>query len=134
MKPLSKVIIPLLSLPLLASCTLSGVYVISDKTSSIASISNIKTTEIYFKCQKCEGDIIYGLTIKDNQSTTMKTNIIVEEGTLSFKILNNDKTEIYAAELTNPLEYEIPLEKTGKYRLEISHHSYRGSYKFNWAK
>ena len=134
MKPLSKVIIPLLTLPLITGCVASGVYVISDKASSIASISNIKTTEIYYKCQKCDGDIIYGLTIKDNQSTTMKANIIVEEGTLSFKILSSDKTEIYAVELTNPLEYEIPLEKAGKYRLEVSHHSFRGSYKFNWAK
>lgn len=134
MKIVSRFFASLISLPLLASCIASGVYVVSDKTTSIASISNIKTTEIYYKCQKSQGDIIYALVIKDNQSTTIKSNVVVEEGSLSLKVTNSDKVEIYNSTLTEPLEYEIPLEKTGKYRLEISHQSFKGSYKFNWAK
>ena len=132
MKHTFKALSTLLIIPLLSSCG-GGTILVSDKTTAVAAISNLKPTEIYFSCQKCEGASIYSFEVKETYSKTIKTEISVDSGGLSFVITNSNKEEVYKDSFTVKANFEIPLENYGKYRIEINHEQFRGSYRLNWA-
>ena len=123
----------LLALPFLAGCT-NGTMLVSDNTTAVAVVSNMSATEISFSCKKCEGTTVYSFIIKENNSTSIKTNVTLDAGTLSFKITDSDKAEMYNETLEESKNYEINMEKPGKYRIEIKHSQFQGKYKLNWAK
>lgn len=131
MKHSVKALSTLLIIPFLCSCN-SGTILVSDKTTAVAAVSNLKPTEIYFSCQKCEGVSIYSFNVKEGQSKIIKTDVSVDSGSLSFVLTNNDKEEVYKETFTVKANFEIPLENYGKYRIEINHEQFKGSYRLNW--
>lgn len=124
----------LIFLPFLASCVAGDTMLVSDKTTAIGSVSNMTSTELSFSFQKCDGVSIYSFKIKEENSTSIKTSVTVEEGTVAFKITDSDKVEMYNETLEESKNYEINVEKPGKYRIEITHNQFKGKYKLNWAK
>ena len=123
----------LLAIPFLSACV-NGVSVVSDNTTSVAAVSNMTSTSISFSCQKCAGTKTYSFNIKEEMSTTIKADVTIDDGSLTFTIKNADKEEIYSEKLNASANYEIPLNSTGKYQITINHDQFKGSYKLNWAK
>ena len=123
----------LLVLPFLTACV-NGTMLVSDNTTAVAVVSNMTSTEISFSCKKAEGTTIYSFNIKESNSTAIKTDVTLVAGSISFKISDSDKTEMYNETLEASRNYEINVEKPGKYRIEITHNQFQGIYKLNWAK
>ena len=123
----------LLVLPFLTGCV-SSTMLVSDNTTAVAVVSNVTATEISFSCKKADGTTIYSFNIKESNSTSIKTDVTIDAGSLSFKITDSDKVEMYNETLDSSRNYEINVEKPGKYRIEIKHTQFQGKYKLNWAK
>ena len=123
----------LLVLPFLTGCV-SSTMLVSDNTTAVAVVSNMTATEISFSCKKADGTTIYSFNINESNSTSIKTDVTIDAGSLSFKITDSDKVEMYNETLEESRNYEINVEKPGKYRIEIKHTQFQGKYKLNWAK
>ena len=124
----------LLLTPFLFGCINSGTALVSDKSTAVASVSNLKPAEIYFSCQRCEGITIYSFNIKEGQSPTVKADVTVESGSLTFTITDSNKETLFSEQHTAKANFDIRLENYGKYRIEITHEKFKGSYRLNWEK
>lgn len=132
MKSIIKRTLPLLFIPFLAGCV-SSTMVVSDKTTSVASIQNMKAAEIYFSCQKCVGEIQYRISVKESNSLTITNTVNITEGTVEFTVKDANGNELFQEEVAETKTLFIALAEYGKHAITINHTDFKGNYRLNWA-
>ena len=62
MKNIIKKALPLTVISFLSACT-GSTMVVSDNSISLMAVTNMSSTEIYFSCKSCKGEIIYQFNV-----------------------------------------------------------------------
>lgn len=123
----------LLMTPFLLGCE-GTTTIISSMAVMMGAVTKTTSTSISFSCQKASGDITYRINISEKNSTTIKCKTEIIYGALTMTITNSLGQEKYKEILIDDLEFEIPLEETGKYKILVHHDDFKGSYNLDWAK
>ena len=132
MKKVWKLLAPLMVAVTLRGCT-GGTTVIKDEVSSVGSVSNVTSTKIQFSTQKAKGLIVYQINVKEGQSLVISSSVKVSEGSISVKITDLEGFPVYSDVILSSSDYEITLQNYAKYKFQINHDSFKGSYSFSWA-
>ena len=125
--------LPVFLIPLLAGCVNSA-RVVSNNTTAIASIQNTSATEIYFSCEKCQGNTTYQFFVTEKNELSVASEVTVAGGSVAFVITDPNNKELYNETLTESANFSIPLETYGKHKLKVVYEAFKGKYKLNWAK
>ena len=125
MKSVVRKLLPLAFIPFLSACAGSTI-IVSNNTTSIMSVSNMSGSEIYFSCKSCKGEIVYQISVGETQSLSIKTDVKIDGGTVTFTVTEQG--------ITDNSNFEIPLKDYGKHRVKINHDGFKGSYRLNWSK
>ena len=133
MKNVVRKLLPLAFIPFLSACAVSTI-IVSNNTTSIMSVSNMSSSEIYFSCKSCKGEIVYQITVGETQSLSIKTDVKIDGGTVTFTVTTVAGDLIYEQGITDNSNFEIPLKDHGKHRVKINHDGFMGSYRLNWSK
>ena len=125
----------LFMIPVLTGCGLGGIRVISDHTTAIMSSSNISGSSISFSCQKCNGEIVYEIKVKENTDLNIYGNAKINLGALTITVKDESEEEQYYQDIiVDDMDFQIALPEPGKFHLSIIHDDFKGSYKLNWNK
>ena len=125
-------LLPFIFAPMLIGCA-GSTMVISDKTTSLVSSTNMTGTSISFSCQKSNGEIIYQIVVSEKTALTISSDVKLSEGSVTFTVTYGDE-QIYDGSISESANFEIPLKEYGKHRIKINHTNFKGSYALNWAK
>ena len=125
----------LFMIPALTGCGIGGTRVVFDRTTSIMSTSNVTGSSISFSCQKCNGEIVYEIKVKENTDLNIYGNAKLNLGALTITVKDELEEEQYYQDIIiDDLEFQITLPEAGKYHISIIHDDFKGSYKLNWSK
>ena len=125
----------LFMIPALTGCGIGGTRVVFDHTTSIMSTSNVTGSSISFSCQKCNGEIVYEIKVKENTDLNIYGNAKINLGALTITVKDESEEEQYYQDIIiDDLEFQITLPEAGKYHISIIHDDFKGSYKLNWSK
>lgn len=121
-------------IPLLTSCIFGDTKIVYEKTTALMSTSNMTATSISFSCQKCDGEVAYSINVKESNELAISCNIDLTGGSLALVVKDSDGVELFNNIHNEAANYDIPLEKYGKHRIEITYTEFKGSYRLSWAK
>lgn len=125
----------LFMIPALTGCGIGGTRVVFDHTTSIMSTSNVTGSSISFSCQKCNGEIVYEIKVKENTDLNIYGNAKINLGALTITVKDESEEEQYYQDIIiDDLEFQITLPEAGKYHISIIHDDFKGLYKLNWSK
>ena len=133
MKAFFKRILPLLILPFLTGCVNSA-RVVSDNSTAVASIQNMSSTQIYFSCEKSQGNTTYQFKVTEKHDLNINTEVTLAAGTIGFVFTDENNKELYNNTLTESTNFAIPLENYGTYKVRVTYEAFKGKYKINWEK
>ena len=125
-------------MPMCFICAISAcngsVMIVEDHLTSIFSTTNMTSTSLYFSASKSNGYIVYAINVKEGQSLSIKCNATIDLGALTFDVTKQDEEEAFFHKIvTDNLDFEIPLQEYGKYKIKVIHDEFKGSYCLNWA-
>ena len=125
----------LLMIPFVTGCSIGGTRIVREHTTALMSTSNMTGSSISFSCKKCDGETVYEIKVKENTDLNIYSNVKIEDGTLTIVIMDVTEEEQYYQKVSSEsMDYQVALPESGKYRIGITHESFKGSYKFSWNK
>ena len=130
---IKKVLLPLLIAPMLIGCKFDT-KIISDKSVSIAGVSNLTATQIMFSCKKCEGEIIYRITVTEECALNLNFDVEIGNGSVTYTVLDNGGAELATQEVSKSMTFDVPLTEYAKYKIKINHSDFKGKYTIDWSK
>ena len=123
----------LLMLPFLTGCAIGGTRVISDNTTAFFSTTNLTGSSIYFSCQKCNGETVYEIKVKENTELNIYGTAKIDSGSLTFLVTDvSEEQKYYQNVFEEGRDYQIPVPEYGKYHISITYNDFKGSYKLTW--
>ena len=90
---------------------------------------------ISFSCQKCNGEIVYEIKVKENTDLNIFGNAKINLGALTITVKDELEEEQYYQDIiVDDFDFQITLPESKKYHISIIHDDFKGSYKLNWNK
>ena len=128
-----KILFPLILIPTLIGCG-GGTTLIQSTSISVGQVSTTKSDYISYSCVKCDGTLTYRLTVKESQALEIKSTAKIEKGALTVTLINAKDEEKYKQIIVEDLNYIIPLEEYGKYKISVVCDDFKGNFTFSWSK
>ena len=112
-----------------------GGTTLSQNTSiSVGQVSSTKNNSISYSCIKCDGTLTYRFTVKESDALEIRSTASIEKGALTVTLTDSDNQEKYKQIIVEDLNYTIPLEKHGKYKMSVVCDDFKGKFTFDWSK
>ena len=127
-----RLLLPLLTIPMLVAC--GDTKVDNLKLTSLAGVDRTTSTSIYYSTKKAQGIAVYTINVKETRSLDITSSVKVDGGTLGILVKNSSGDEVYNVTLDESLDFVIPLQDYGKYKINIQCESFAGSFSFDWSK
>lgn len=125
---------PLMLVPFLAACDGGGLVVLYDNTVSFMSSSTTTGSKIYLSTQKTNGDIMYKATIDEKKSLTINADVKLQAGAITISIFSMEDEKLFQEIVIEDMNFDIPLNDYGDYKINIIHDDFKGSYTIKWSK
>ena len=133
MKSIIKKTLLVMMTPILCSCV-GSTMVVYDHANRIGSVMSTTSTKISLSCQKCNGETLYQLVVKESVSLAINANISLEDGALLITVMDANKDLIFENTYKEDANFEVPLKEYGKQFIKINHSDFKGKYTFTWGK
>ena len=116
----------------LTSC--GGTPTVSESGTSLFANRKMTSTSISYSCEKDNRNATYTFQVKKNHADEIAFNATVEYGFFTYTLSDSSGVTLKADIVVDDVNYTIPLNGSGKYKLNIITDDFKGTYQFKWSK